>query len=513
MTRRHGIGGLASLAVATTLVSGEVTRTPGLESYARAREILDAGVRAIGGEEALRVARVVRRQMSGDWYGSGQGSRPEPFLGPTLTPPRSNARNRIMSLIDYAGNRWFDEAVESESTTDEVTRITAVAEDQGFETITYRDERPFHRDFHAQDLPALRAGRLRRYPEGLLRMALDRPEGLEWVGEGTELGRKQRVVSFTDPVGARVLLYFDAETNLLTKSEILRSHAIAGDSFSDVVYDDYRAVERLRLPFHCIDRRAGVPTEETRARSIELNVIFPEERWQSPSDFARMLEDPPGQSVEQLGEDLYMIRGPYNSIFAVFRDDVVVFEAPLSGKYSKAGLDLVHVTAPGKPIRCVVSTHFHFDHVAGVRTYVAEGVPIVTTPDAKGVIERVASAQHTMHPDALSRSPQSPRVETVTDKRVFDDGTNRAELYDFGPTEHVAQMLVAYFPKQKVLFVADLWDIVSTDLVIAGSDAVTLAQRIRERGLQVERIIPVHGVPGTMEMLNNGLAIRAKYFK
>jgi hypothetical protein len=60
---------------------------------------------------------------------------------------------------------------------------------------------------------------------------------------------------------------------------------------------------------------------------------------------------------------------------------------------------------------------------------VAEDVPILTTPDAKAVIERVATARQTMRPDALSRKPRKPRIETVVGRRVLDDGTHRAEIY------------------------------------------------------------------------------------
>jgi glyoxylase-like metal-dependent hydrolase (beta-lactamase superfamily II) len=499
-------------AILATLGSPEIRPGAGIDAYLKARKVLDLGVQALGGEEALRATRTVRREVSGDWYGSGQGPRPERFSGPTLTPPRSNGRSRITSFIDYDGGRWLEQAVESDFAGDSITRVTAAAEDLGFETITYRAEKPFYRTFADPDLRALRTGRLRRHPEGLLRMALDRPETLEWVGEEDVSGRRQQIISFTDTLGTRILLYFDAPTHRMTRSEILRSHPIAGDSSSDVVFDDYRKAGALMLPFHTVDRRAGVPVEAVRASTIEVNGAFPEERLRPPLEFARMVEDPAEQSVEDLGGGLYLIRGPYNTLFAAFRDHVVVFEAPVSSAYSGAGLERVRATVPDKPIRFLVSTHFHFDHVAGVRTYVAEDVPVVTTPDAKGVIERVVSARHTMHPDRLSAHPRAARIETVTRQRVFDDGANRAELHDFGPTEHCAQILAAYFPRQKVLFVPDLWDIISTEQLIAGADAVSMARKIRDLGLEVERVIPVHGAPGTMPMLRRALAARAKYF-
>ncbi|MGH9532822.1 MAG: MBL fold metallo-hydrolase [Terriglobales bacterium] len=512
------VSGLVSTCVAavffTPLAGAQVQSTAGLNSYHRAKQVLDAGVKAIGGLEALRAVKTVRRQMSGEWIGSGQHPRPYAVTAPTLIAPPANGLDELTSLIDYNGNRWLEEKVESDiKREDSITRRNSGTDRSGFETITFRQEKSYYRAYSDDDARPLHVRRFRRYPEGVLRVALSRPETLEWVGTGMELGRQQQVISFSDSLGTRVLLYFDAKTHLLTKSELLREHALAGDTFADMIYQDYRPVGQLQLPFRYIDRVAGVPTEEMRATSIELDVTLPEERFRPPQtqDVVLMAADPAEPAVERLGENLYMIRGPYNIVFAAFRDHIVAFEAPLNSRYSETCLKLIRATVPGKPIRYLVSTHFHYDHVAGVRPYIAEGIPILTTPDAKAIVDQVASSRRTMYPDALSRKPQAPNIETLSGPRVLDDGSNRVELYDFGPTDHITQMLVVYFPKEKLLFQADVWDPISLELVIAGPDTVNLAKRIQELGLQVERIIPVHGLPATMEALKRGLAVRAKY--
>lgn len=502
-------------ALLTTFAAAQSPPTAGLNSYHKARRVLDAGVKAIGGLEALQNVKSVRRQMSGEWIGSGQHPRPYAVTAPTLTPPPANGLDEPMVLIDYSGNRWLEEKVESDiKREDSITRKNSGTEATGFETITFRQEKSYFRAYSPEDARSLFVRRFRRFPEGALRMALSRPETLQFVGAGREFGSEQDVISFTDSLGTRVLLYFDAKTHLLAKSEFLREHALAGDSYGELIYQDYRAVGPLRLPFRCVERVAGVPTEVMRASAIELDVVIPEERFRAPDQQAvvPMAADPPQPAVEKLGEGLYMVRGPYNIVFAEFRDHVVVFEAPLNSRYSETCLALIRATIPTKPIRYLVATHFHYDHVAGVRPYVAEGVSILTTPDAKPIIEQVASSQRTMYPDALSHRPQTPKIDVLTAPRVLDDGINRVELYDFGPTDHITQMLVAYFPKEKLLFQADVWDPISLELVIAGPDAVNLARRIKELGLQVERIIPVHGIPATMEALEGGLAVRAKYF-
>ena len=105
-------------------------------------------------------------------------------------------------------------------------------------------------------------------------------------------------------------------------------------------------------------------------------------------------------------------------------------------------------TAPGKPVRYLVPTHYHSDHTGGLRAYIAKGVTIVTTPGNRGFVERLAKATKTIRPDLLSREPRAPVIETFTGKRVFDDGTRTLELLDIGPSPHVTESVIAYLPKQ-----------------------------------------------------------------
>ncbi len=502
-----------ALIVCLVEVNAQTRQSVGLTSYYKARDVLDSGIKAIGGLKALRSTVTVQRKLVGEWIGSGQGKRPSLDLSSTLAAPLANGRSRRDTVIDYQANRWFSESVESDDTGDQITRLVSVKVGEGFETIAYRKEKRLLRTFSPEEALSIRVSRFRQHPEGLLLMALGRSETLQWVGKAREFGRSQRVISFADQLGMRVLLYFDDKTNLLTKSETLRSHSLSGDSFSEVIYSDYRPVGELRLPFHYLDRMAGIPTEELRASSIEVNVDFPVDYLLKINlkDTFQIADQPSNLTVQPLGKNLYLIRGSYNVVFAVFRDYVVVLEAPVSSAYSEECLRLIHNAVPDKPIRYVVATHFHYDHIAGLRPYIARGVQIITTPDAKPVIEQLATSRRTMHPDLLTQRVLAPKIEVVSRQRVFNDAMNRLELHEFGPTQHVAEMLVGYFPRQKLLFQADLWDPLSDNLPFAGADTARLDEKTKGLGLQVERIIPVHGIPATSDMLHRGLGLRAKY--
>src|SRR5262249_13915962 len=101
------------------------------------------------------------------------------------------------------------------------------------------------------------------------------------------------------------------------------------------------------------------------------------------------------------------------------------------------------------------------------------------TPDAKSVIQRAAAAAHTMRPDARSRSPRAPVIETLKGKRVFDDGAHRVELYEFS-YPHCAEMIIAWLPKEKILFEADMLDITYPDHIgKGGEDTAALFEKSR----------------------------------
>jgi glyoxylase-like metal-dependent hydrolase (beta-lactamase superfamily II) len=218
-----------------------------------------------------------------------------------------------------------------------------------------------------------------------------------------------------------------------------------------------------------------------------------------------------GVALTKLGDDVYFAGGgSHHSLFVVFEDHVVVVEAPLGEERSLAVLAKIAEVAPGKPVRYVVPTHYHSDHTGGLRTYIAKGVTVLTTPRNKAFVESLAKATKTIRPDALARTPRAPVVETFSGKRVLDDGKRTLELRDVGPNPHVTEAVVAWLPRQKAVFVSDLFTIpVQGPFPPASPALVAFAEALQKQGLEVETIAPGHGRLGTRADLDAALAVMA----
>ncbi|MGQ0385246.1 MAG: MBL fold metallo-hydrolase [Gammaproteobacteria bacterium] len=483
-----------------------------MRSQARARELIDAAVAAVGGETALRSLRSVQRDFVEDWVDVGQGPRPWSGVpqAEALPPHAYSDNSEMLSHLDYAGGRFYLWARFVDSENDFGLFVDAVTPERAFQVFTYVREKPILTERAREDGAALRQRHVRQHPEGLLRIALERPETLLSLGQAEEGGVRFDQVAVADHDGTQVVLYLDAKSHLPVRAETRRGHRVYGDTTADVVYADYRPAGDLLLPHAWTTRVAGVPVSRFQARAIAIDAPADETWYRPPAAYAGAEPAPEKLRVEPQGHGLYLIRGSYNLSFAEFRDYVLLVEAPAGEAFMVEALALVEATVPGKPVR-VVATHFHFDHIGGVRTAVARGIPVLTTPDAGPVIERSLASRQATRPDALARAPRKAAVELVAARKAIDDGNQRVELYDFGPVPHVGQLLVAWYPRQRVLHVGDLFDTLTTELVFAGADAEAMAGRIRELGLDVERIVPTHGVPVTLRHLERALEIRRQY--
>jgi glyoxylase-like metal-dependent hydrolase (beta-lactamase superfamily II) len=151
---------------------------------------------------------------------------------------------------------------------------------------------------------------------------------------------------------------------------------------------------------------------------------------------------------------------------------------------------------PAKPIKYLLSTHHHFDHTGGLRTYVAEGATIVTHQSNVGYFEKTFQAPATLSPDAQAKAPKPAVFQGVTDKYVLTDGNQTIEAYATQGDTHTDELLVFYLPASKILVEADSYSPGPPDAPLptpVPPNAVTLYNNIQRLKLNVATIAPIHG--------------------
>lgn len=481
----------------------------GLSSTSRALALVDSGIAAHGGESKLRALEDVTLRF--------RGRRWMAYQSRSLKKPWDTQPTFADLVIDFRNNRIAQR------------RITRYPVDFAFvSTVITTPQSSFFWD-------STRAGEgdaVRRFPGGqaashpvrrelpafqLLQLR-DRPETVRWLGERNEGGTRLQGVSYAEPNGAVYELWIDAATKRLTHLEWVRDDPVDGDQVAVYTYSGYRVVNGIPVPTRLVERRNG-----EIVRDDSLTVTFDtrpaDALFQPPSTgFAEPSETRPtgadAEPIRKLAENVWLLQqlpGGNRVMFVAFRDHVLVFEAPTPQAAATAVLDAVRRTVPDKPVRYVAFSHHHDDHAGGLRPYIASGVTIVTTPSNRAFVEHVTRARHTLRPDALSTAPRAAVIETFTKKRVFTDGEMTVELHDIGPTSHVDEIVMAYLPRERLIFQGDLLILPERG---APGPANTLteefASAIERLGLEVQTIAGVHGPVGTIQDLRAAVAKRGR---
>lgn len=207
--------------------------------------------------------------------------------------------------------------------------------------------------------------------------------------------------------------------------------------------------------------------------------------------------------TEEIAEGVWRLGGGSHASVAVeFDEFVAVVEAPLNQERSLAVIEEVVRLVPDKPIRFLVNTHNHYDHIGGLRTYVHIGATVLTQQRNRLFYETevINYTPWTLEPDLMSLIPPTEisegyTIEDLDEKYVLTDRERSLELYYVqGFASHVEGMLLAYLPGEKLLIEADLFDPVAGGRPTSTPDAHrVLESNVATLGLKVERIVPIHG--------------------
>jgi glyoxylase-like metal-dependent hydrolase (beta-lactamase superfamily II) len=212
---------------------------------------------------------------------------------------------------------------------------------------------------------------------------------------------------------------------------------------------------------------------------------------------------PSAVTVEKMANGVYLLGGgPANSYMVEFDSFVAVFEAPGDEERSLAVIEQIVKLAPGKPIRWLISSHPHFDHVGGLRTYLHIGATIVAHMANIPFLNRdvLSYEPRTVKPDIVSKWPPTElsegyNYEAVQENYVITDNKRILRVYYVQPLAHVAGMLMAYLPAERIAFQADLFDTHEPPRAAQLAAMRSLLNQVQRMKLDVTTLAPVHGAP------------------
>jgi len=254
------------------------------------------------------------------------------------------------------------------------------------------------------------------------------------------------------------------DKNLIERVETWNGDNIMGDMHIVATYSGWKDFGGTLAPAKIVQTRGEWPFFEVDVSAAKANPPDLESLAPVP---ANRPAGPPGGGAppaplvvtsEKLGDGFWRLTtgpGSYDSLVVEFKNYIMMLEAGQSVTRASAYIAEAKKLVPNKPIRYVMNTHPHSDHTGGLPALVAEGATIITQKNNKEFLERALNTPRTLLDDVFAKNPKKAKLETVAEKKVYSDGTRVVEMYHIYPAPHSNGLLVAYFPKEKVLFQGD----------------------------------------------------------
>jgi len=289
------------------------------------------------------------------------------------------------------------------------------------------------------------------------------------------------------------------EENLPERIQTRVPNPVRGDLNYEIEYSDWTTVGGIKYPgnYHGGHNSLTFDVAEVRPNDCGQALTVPPNvqnaAAQAPTVTAQTLA--PGVT--------YLMGGTHHSVAVEFRDYIALVEAPQNEARTIAVFNHVRGMYPNKPIKYVVNSHNHFDHLGGIRAAFHEGAAIVThssnIPFYKN--EVLSHEVWTLEPDRLSLYPPTEfdegyQFEPVDSTYTLSDGTRQMQVLYVQGNPHSEGMVMVYLPQDKILIEADVYTPPAMGAAMPMTPppaAVNLYDNIKAYKIDVQTIAGLHG--------------------
>ena len=300
------------------------------------------------------------------------------------------------------------------------------------------------------------------HPITIVRAALDPSTKLSNLRKQGNL----QLVDVTVRQGDTLTLAVDGTTNRPAWVSYVGPNTNLGDLTYRTAFTGYVPEKGIQLPMGItttIDFRNVVQSKLYVDRNI---VDGPIDDLSAPASVrqAKPPQGPPpgggaGPQPMKVADHVWFLGG---NTFLEFDDHFVMVEANRQDAALQGILKAVNSLVPGKRVTQVIQTHHHFDHSAGLRAAVAEGLTIISRRGNEGIFREMVARPARLFPDALGKNPTPLKFTPVDDHLKLKDSTNEIDIYHIVGNYHMADGVIVHVPASNLLIEADLttqeWD-------------------------------------------------------
>ena len=323
----------------------------------------------------------------------------------------------------------------------------------------------------------------------------------------------QVVIRFTLD-GAPVRVFLNAYTHLPTAMDYSGplAHASYYAYLGDVTLRTYYSLWWLakggvHLPMQRTFEGNGMPDQTWVIRKLDIGAslntaalqIPPEikakfNRDAKPRDPEKVRLGDPSHPATELAPGIVFIPGSWNTTIVRQDDGVVILEAPISSGYSVQVIAEAQKRFPGLPIKAVITTSDSWPHIAGIREFVAQGIPIYALDLNKPILQRLIDAPRQSKPDQLALHTRTPDFHLITEPTSLGRGSNRLEIVPIRGETSERQMMV-YFPEHKLLYGSDPFQQLPDGSYFYPQTVTELTDAVARERLSPERFFMMHVGP------------------
>ena len=349
------------------------------------------------------------------------------------------------------------------------------------------------------------------------------PDRVTAIDDQKIAGKTYPAAQYRDDYGSYIVI-FDPGTNLPVRVRTLDWDALEGDSVYDAEYSDWRDVSGAKVAFSTAYTLNGMKVANLKLSNVAVDPNLPPKTFDIPQamlsaaakrapanatpyqwiirrQFSGFYYDSDAKYTDDL-DSLKLVDvatnvsqtqgGTHNTLFIATNTYLIAVEAPNDDGQAIQSIDMAKKRYPGKPIRYLVLTHHHVDHVGGMRTYAAEGATIVVGKGDGEYIRKVLVRPETLNPDAPKKA-FTPEVVEVDAKWSANDGGREVDAYVV-ENPHVSPMLIVFVPDAKLGIVTDLY--VPGAPPPSNTEVAALVKGVDKWGIKPERFAGGHGSVG-----------------